>query len=153
MNTLRNVSGCIVGVVLGGSINMALVVLGPLVIPPPAGVDVTNPEALSNSIHLFELKHFVFPFLAHALGALCGGLAAFLVAATYKTAFAFVVGTLFLAGGIAVSFMIPAPMWFVVLDLVAAYIPMAWLSTRIGNRITKGFSDAQVSQATPNNGS
>ena len=42
MNILRNVFGCIVGVVLGGSINMALVVLSPLVIPPPAGVDVTR---------------------------------------------------------------------------------------------------------------
>ena len=123
---------------------MALVVLGPLVIPSPAGVDVTNPEALSNSIHLFELKHFVFPFLAHALGTLFGSLAAFLVAVSYKSAFAFGVGTLFLAGGIAASFMIPAPTWFVVLDLVAAYIPMAWLSTLIGNRITKESSVTHV---------
>ena len=141
---MRNVFACIIGVVLGSSINMALVVLGPLVIPSPAGVDVTNPEALSNSIHLFELKHFVFPFLAHALGTLFGSLAAFLVAVSYKSAFAFGVGTLFLAGGIAASFMIPAPTWFVVLDLVAAYIPMAWLSTLIGNRITRGSSVAHV---------
>ena len=144
MNILRNVFACIVGVVLGGGINMALIVLGPLVIPPPAGVDVTDPEALSNSIHLFELRHFLFPFLAHAMGALFGSLAAYLVAASYRTAFAFAVGTFFLAGGIAASFMIPAPMWFVALDLVAAYIPMAWLSTRIGNRLTKGFSVSDV---------
>lgn len=115
---------------------MALIILGPSVIPPPAGVDVTDPESIGNSIHLFELRHFVFPFLAHALGTLVGSLTAFLVAASHKTVLAFVVGTLFLAGGISASFMIPAPMWFITLDLVAAYIPMAWLSTLIGKRWT-----------------
>ena len=144
MKIFRNLFGCIIGVVVGSGINMALIVLGPSVIPPPAGVDVTNPEALTNSIHLFEPRHFVFPFLAHALGTLCGALVAFLVAASYKIAVAFVIGTLFLAGGITASFMIPAPIWFMILDLVAAYIPMAWLSTRIGNRIIKRSSVAPV---------
>jgi len=144
MKIFRNVLGCVIGVVVGSGINMALIVLGPSVIPPPAGVDVTNPEALTNSIHLFEPRHFVFPFLAHALGTLCGALVAFLVAASYKIAVAFVIGTLFLAGGITASFMIPAPIWFMILDLVAAYIPMAWLSTRIGNRIIKRSSVAPV---------
>lgn len=115
---------------------MALIVLGPSVIPQPAGVDVANSEALSNSIHLFELKHFVFPFLAHALGTFFGSLVAFGVAASHKITAAFVVGVFFLAGGIAASFMIPAPIWFITLDLIGAYLPMAWLSTRIGNRIS-----------------
>lgn len=143
MSILRNVFGCIVGVILGGSVNMALILLGPSIIPPPAGVDVTNPEALSNSIHLFELKHFVFPFLAHALGTFSGGLAAFLIAASHKAVIAYFVGAFFLAGGIAASFMIPAPIWFLMLDLVGAYLPMAWLSTRIGARIAQG-STAEV---------
>jgi hypothetical protein len=144
MNILRNVLGCIIGIVLGGSINMALVVLGPSVIPLPAGVDVTDPEALGAAIHLFEPRHFVVPFLAHALGTLCGSLAAFLVASSYRNAVAFVVGAFFLAGGIAASFMIPAPTWFMVLDLVAAYVPMAWLGTRIGHCITRGSGASSV---------
>jgi hypothetical protein len=28
-------------------------------------------------------------------------------------------------------FMLPAPIWFVVLDLAVAYIPMGWLGWRI----------------------
>jgi len=31
--------------------------------------------------------------------------------------------------------MIRAPAWFVALDLIAAYLPMAWLAARIGARI------------------
>jgi hypothetical protein len=30
--------------------------------------------------------------------------------------------------------MIPAPTWFIALDLLAAYLPMAWLGIQIGDR-------------------
>jgi hypothetical protein len=44
---------------------------------------------------------------------------------------ALTVGGLHLVGGIAAAFMIPAPAWFIVVDLVVAYLPMAWLGGRI----------------------
>ncbi len=106
---------------------MALIMLSPLLIPPTAGVDVNNAESLSKAMHLFEPRHFVMPFLAHALGALAGALAAFLIAATHKVPMAYVISVIFLCGGVAMSFMIPVPAWFIALDLLAAYIPMAWL--------------------------
>lgn len=135
---LRNVLAVIVGLVVGGALNMALITVSPHVIPPPAGVDVTDVESLSKSIHLFEPKHFVFPFLAHALGTLAGALLAFLIAASYRSTFAYIIGAFFLAGGIAAAFMIPAPIWFIVLDLAAGYIPMAWIGTQLGQRILGG---------------
>jgi hypothetical protein len=46
----------------------------------------------------------------------------------------YTVSTLFLAGGIAASVMIPAPAWFKALDLTIAYLPMAWLATRLAGR-------------------
>jgi hypothetical protein len=136
MKVLRNVLAVVAGLVVGGAVNMALVIASPLVIPPPAGVDVSDPQSLSESMHLSEPKHFVFPFLAHALGTFVGALVAFLIAASHKPVFAFVIGTCFLAGGIAAARMIPAPTWFVVLDLAAAYVPMAFLATLLGRRIT-----------------
>jgi len=132
---LRNILSVIFGLVAGSVVNMSLVVLGPSVIPPPPGVDLTTAEGLAKGMPLLEAKHFVFPFLAHALGTLAGALAAFLVAGSRSTVFAFAVGGFFLAGGIAAAFMIPAPAWFIGLDLVAAYIPMAWLGTVIGRRL------------------
>jgi hypothetical protein len=132
---LRNTLAVLVGLVVGGTVNMALIMAGPHVIAPPAGVDVTDSESLSRSMHLFEPRHFVFPFLAHALGTLAGALLAFLVAASYRSVFAYIIGAFFLAGGIAATFMIPAPLWFIILDLAAAYIPMAWIGTQLGRRI------------------
>lgn len=55
---------------------MALILISPSLIPPPSGVNVSDAESLSRSIHLFEPRHFVMPFLAHALGTLAGALAA-----------------------------------------------------------------------------
>lgn len=131
---LRNALALLAGVILGAGVNMAIVSLGPSLIPPPAGVDVTDAASLRKGIHLFEPRHFVVPFLAHAVGTLAGALAAFMIAATYRTQMAYVIGAVFLCGGVAASFMIPAPSWFIALDLLAAYLPMAWLGIQIGSR-------------------
>ena len=117
---------------------MALITLSPSLTPPPTGVDVNNAESLSKAMHLFEPRHFVMPFLAHAVGTLAGALAAYLIAATYRAQIAYVIGAVFLCGGVAASFMIPAPTWFIALDLLAAYLPMSWLSIQIGNRMKQG---------------
>ena len=135
-NILRNVLAVIAGLVVGGIVNMLLITISPMIIPPPAGVDINNAESLSRGIHLFEPKHFIMPFLAHALGALVGALVAYLIAASYKARFAWAIGILFLCGGIAAAFMIPAPAWFIALDLLVAYLPMAWLATQIGGRFS-----------------
>ena len=105
---LRKIFAVIVGLAVGAGINMSLVILGPAVVPPPSDVDVTDAESLSASMHLFEAKHFVFPFLARVLGTLVGALTAFLVAGN-QSVFAYVVGAAFLAGGISAALVIPRP--------------------------------------------
>ena len=135
-NLLRNVLAVIAGIVIGGGVNMAIITLGPSLIPPPAGVDTSSAEGLSKAMHLFEPRHFLMPFLAHALGTLAGSLVAYLIAASYKAQIGYAIGAVFLCGGVAASFMIPAPTWYIALDLLAAYIPMAWLGVQIGTRMT-----------------
>lgn len=54
--------------------------------------------------------------------------------------FAIAIGVIFLCGGIAASLMISAPAWFIALDLLAAYIPMAWLAGRLGARMAPARS-------------
>ena len=137
-NLLRNALAVLAGVAVGGGVNMALITLSPSLIPPPAGVDVTNAESLRVAMHLFEPRHFIMPFLAHALGTFVGAFVAWMIAASYKVQMAYVVGAIFLCGGVAASFMIPAPAWFIALDLIVAYLPMAWLADRLGARMSAG---------------
>ena len=135
---LRAILAVLVGLVVGGFVNMGLVLLGPHVFPPPAGMNVTDAESVRASAHLLQPQHFVFPFLAHALGTLVGATLAYLIAASHRRVFAYVIGAFNLAGGIAAANMIPAPVWFLVLDLVVAYLPMAWLGATLGARLTRG---------------
>lgn len=138
MKLLRNVAAVVLGLVVGSMVNMAIVSIGPALVPPPAGVDVTDPGSLAAGIHLFQPRHFVAPFLAHALGTLAGALVAYLVAGGRKAMFAWVIGGGFLAGGVAAAFMIPAPAWFIALDLLLAYLPMAWLAIAAGRWLQRG---------------
>ena len=81
------------------------------------------------------------PFLAHALGTFVGALVAWLIAARHKARMAYVIGIVFLCGGIAAAFMIPAPPWFIALDLLVADLPMAWLAARVGAGLQGGRSE------------
>jgi len=130
--TLKNILAVIAGVVAGWVVNMGLVMISPSIIPTPGEIDTTDLESMKASIHLFELKHFIFPFLAHALGTLAGAFLVARLAVNNEMKFALGIGVFFLLGGIAAATMIPAPTWFIVLDLVIAYLPMAWLGGKLG---------------------
>ncbi|WP_405241231.1 hypothetical protein [Lentisalinibacter salinarum] len=143
MKILRVILALVAGVFIGGIVNMALVMLGSAIVPAPAGVDVTNAESVAASAHLFQPRHFLFPFLAHAVGTLVGATAAHLFAGSYRNAAAWAIGAVFFAGGIAAARMIPAPTWFVVADLVLAYFPMAFTATRIGRALIERSTDGR----------
>lgn len=146
-NVLRNVLALLAGIAIGGGVNMALITLSPRLIPPPAGVDVSSAEGLSKAVHLLEPRHFIMPFLAHAVGTFVGALAAYMIAASHKAQIAYVIGAVFLCGGVAASFLIPAPAWFIALDLLAAYLPMAWLGVQVGARMKQGKTAALEREA------
>jgi len=131
---VRNILAVIAGIVGGSLINMSIIMVSSSVIPPPEGADITTTEGLAASMHLFQPKHFIMPFLAHALGAFSGALMAALIATTHKMKFALSIGLLFLAGGIASVFMLPSPTWFNIVDLTLAYLPMAYVGGKLGMR-------------------
>ncbi|EMY78608.1 hypothetical protein LEP1GSC060_3768 [Leptospira weilii serovar Ranarum str. ICFT] len=128
---IRNILAVVVGAVIGSVVNMGIILISGHIIPPPNGADVTTMEGLKVSIHLFQPKHFILPFLAHALGTFAGALFTAIISANHKMKFALGIAFLFLAGGIANIIMLPSPIWFTGLDLVGAYIPMGYLAGRL----------------------
>jgi hypothetical protein len=131
---LKNVLAVIGGVLGGGLLNSLLVNIGPSIIALPEGADVSNMESLAESMQLFGPENFVFPFLGHALGTLFGAYVAARLAANNHMKFAIGVGVFFLLGGITAISMFGGPLWFKILDLVVAYIPMGWLGGRLATR-------------------
>jgi len=134
--TLKNFLAVVAGMVFGSLVNMGIISISGSIIPPPANVDNTTMEGLRASMHLFGPQHFIFPFLAHALGTFAGAFVAAWFGASHKMRLALVVGFFFLAGGISSVFMLPSPTWFAALDLVVAYLPMAWLAGKLATRNT-----------------
>ena len=97
----------------------------------PEGTDTNTAEGLKAAIPLFEFKHFLTPFFAHALGTLAGAIVAARIAATNKLKIALTIGFFFFLGGFSMIFMIPSPLLFSLTDLILAYIPMAYLGARL----------------------
>ena len=130
---IKNVGAVVLGVIVGGFVNMGIIMLSGSIIPLPEGLDQTNMDSYNNSIHLLSNKHYIMPFLAHAIGTLIGAFLAAKIAATNKMLFAIVIGVFFLAGGIMASYMLSnSPNWFKAFDIILAYIPMAWIGGKLG---------------------
>lgn len=132
---LRNIAAFIAGVIIGSVVNMGLILIGSNLVPPPAGADMSDMEKLRASMHLFEPRHYLFPFLGHAAGAFVGGLVAYFIAGSRRMTFALSVSALFLIGGITNAIILPAPPWFLVLDLLVAYLPMGWAAGTLGRKL------------------
>jgi hypothetical protein len=131
---LRYIIVVILAILAGGLLNGMIIELSPKLIPPPEGADLTTEEGLKAAMKLMEPKHFLMPFLAHALGTL---LAAWLIAkfaASGQTILPYIAGFLFLIGGIMMVMILPSPLWFTLTDLLLAYLPMAWLGIKLAKK-------------------
>ncbi len=131
---LKNILAVTVGLLIGGAVNMAIILLSDRLIAPPEGADLKTMEGLKAAMPLMEPKHFLLPFLAHALGTLVGGFIAARFAANHSLKWGLLIGACFLIGGIANILMLPSPIWFTILDLVLAYLPMGYLGAKLAKR-------------------
>lgn len=117
---------------IGALVNMALVITGGTVVPPPPGVDLTTAEGLAAGMPLMQPQHFLFPFLAHAAGSFVGAWIVLRFAASAHLQLAMIICALFFLGGLQMVMELPSPLWFSVTDLLLAYFPMGllahWLS-------------------------
>ena len=126
---LKNGLAVLAGICVGGIVNFGIILISSSIVAPPEGVDVSSVESIKANIHLYKPIHFLFPFLAHAIGTLAGALLTIKLSKNIKSAY--VIALIFLYGGISMVTQVPGPLWFSVLDLGLAYIPMAWLATKM----------------------
>ncbi len=135
MKKYRNILATVAGFIIGSVVNMILIAVSSKIIPLPEGVNNKTAETLAAGIHLFEPKHFLFPFLAHALGTFVGAFLATKLSNPKSIIGSMVIGGLFLAGGIAMVLQLPdSPVWFNCIDLIFAYIPMAYIGYVLGRK-------------------
>jgi len=134
---LITIGSVLAGAVVGGMVNMGTILASAAILPPPVGVDVNNPESINAHIGYYSVAQLLCPFFAHAIGTLVGAYLAARIARNVgrELVAAAIVGGLFLLGGIMAVSMIPnAPLWFDVLDLGFAYMPMAILGLKFARK-------------------
>ena len=131
---LKNIIAVIAGIIFGSLVNMGIINISGSVIPPPEGSDVSTMEGLKASMNLFEPKHFIMPFLAHALGTFTAAFLATKIATSHQMKIAIGIGIFYLAGGITNVVLLPSPLWFSILDLAGAYLPMAYLANKLAGK-------------------
>ncbi len=128
---VRNIIAVIVGIVAGVLANMGTLTLGQLLVPPPPGFDMNTAEGVAAAMPFMDARHFISIFAAHALGSFVGALVAALIAVSHKMNIALGIGAFTMLGGIVAAWIIPAPFWFVAVDLILAYIPTAWIAGKL----------------------
>ncbi len=119
------------GLLFGSIINMSIIEVGNSMITLPEGTDNSSIEGIKKNIHLFQFKHFITPLLAHSLGSLTGGMVAAWMAPINKLMIAIMIGVFFMIGGTVMVFQLPSPIWFNIIDLTFAYLPMAWIGHKM----------------------
>ncbi len=121
---IKNILAIIIGITVGMLVNMGLIIIGSKIFPYPSEtyfLDATN----------WDIKYFIFPFLAHALGTFSGSFSSIKI--SKKIINPIIVGIYFLFGGIYMVSILPSSIWFIYLDLGIAYIPMALLGWKLNN--------------------
>jgi hypothetical protein len=126
---LKNGLAVLAGIIIGAIVNFGILLLSNSIVPLPEGVDLSEIESIKANIHRYKTLHFLFPFLAHSFGTFAGAFVAIKISKQIKIAY--IIALVFLYGGISMVSQVPGPLWFSVLDLMVAYLPMAWIATKI----------------------
>lgn len=129
-----NILAILVGVLIGGIVNMAIVTSGGFLIAPPQGADLTTEKGLLAAMPLMEPKHFLMPFLAHAIGTFVAAYLATRFSKTKAIRIPIIIAALFFIGGLIDVLELHAPIWFSCTDLALAYFPMAFLAYKWAKR-------------------
>lgn len=130
---VRSIAAVLAGGTSGFLFNMALVILSSVIYPMPQGVSMSDSEAMRAYVSSLPPPAFAIVLVAHAGGALVGGLVAALIGKQRRLLLGGIVGGLFLIGGIMNAVSLPGPLWFTVLDLIL-YIPCGLLGARLLGR-------------------
>lgn len=111
---MKVVLATIIGLIVSSGLNMTILSFG-MPVHVEAGGD--QYEAIIEMMKSFTVMDYMVPLAAHVFGVLAGLIVARFICRTSNLPI-YIIGGLHMIGTIINLFMIPAPGWFVVLDLI-----------------------------------
>jgi len=132
---VKNVLSVIIGLVASSFIIFALEVIGHIIYPAPADLDLNNMEAVKVFASAAPPIVFVLVIISYAVGSLVGGLVAAAIAVKNKMTKAITVGGILMGLGAYNLFMIPHPIWTIIISIFL-FIPCSWIGGMWGIKIS-----------------
>lgn len=147
---LRNILAIIIGLFLGGVFNMMMITVSQVIYPYPEGVDPNNMEQVREHIEAngFPVGALLIVLIAHAGGSFVSGFLCGLISKSQWYIAAGAMGLFWTLGGVMMLFILPAPLWFGVVDVIS-YVPAALLGVMIGGSLLKPSDEAGTSEKAP----
>jgi len=129
---LRNVVAIVAGIVTSFVLVLAIERVGHLIYPPPADLDFSDPAAVRPYIATLPFLALLFPMIAWVVGTFFGTIVACKAGTANPLVFAVIVGGLVLAATIANLILVPHPVWFALVSVVAI-AASAWIAVRVAS--------------------
>ena len=108
---LRNFGAVIAGLVVGMTVNLALVQLNTVLFPLPNGIDITDTAQMRDVIQDLPAAAWILVFAAHLGQSFVGAWVAARLGASHRMTLAMIVGVVSLGAGIANAIMLSMPAW------------------------------------------
>jgi len=129
---IRNIGAALAGIVTAFVIVVLVEKVGLMIYPPPADLDFSDPEAIRPYIATLPFLALLFPMIAWVIGTFVGSLVASKIGTAKPLLFSGIVGGLIFVATIANLIMIPHPIWFSIVSLVAI-AASAWFAAKVAS--------------------
>ena len=128
----RKIFAVVLGVISAVVLIIAIEALGHSLYPLPAGLDITDAEAMRAYVMTLPVTALLIVMAAWLAATLLGGLLACFIARETPLIYAAIIGGLVLLGTIINLMSIPHPMWFSITS-VLAIIATIFVTGRLGS--------------------
>jgi len=108
---IRNALSVLLGLFVGSTLNMVIVLAMMAIWPMPDGVSMSDPEGMAAHVATMPVAAWLMAIAAHLTQAGVGGWVAARVGASHPMVLALIVGVLSLMGGIMNAINLAAPAW------------------------------------------
>lgn len=127
-SALRTALASVAGIIVAAIVVFAVEGLGHALFPPPAGLDLADPQDQARLIAAMPGQAKVMVVVAWFLGSLAGAAAAMAIA--HKALAGWIVAAVMVALSVWTTQMFPHPAWMVV-SAVVLPLAAAWLARRL----------------------
>jgi hypothetical protein len=132
---VKSIISTFLGVIAGIFVIFSLKVISHIIYPLPAGLDINDPEALTEYTNAAPVVVFILLIVSYALASLVGGLISAAMATRNKMSNAITVGGILMGLGAYDLLMIPHPVWTIIISIFL-FIPCSYLGGYLGIKLS-----------------